>query len=232
VRRTIAVLAALGLLAVLPVTAQAQDDIKLVISPSAPLTNSAVWVSLDGCQTPTAATSPGFHRPAKLEPTAEGGLRGVTHAVEQSGEYTATAECGGKSYSAQFTVVDQPPPSGWSFGPDEVEPGGTVTASISKFVCIPQPATSPGFTEPLGVSIVPPSLFQGSTKVIMTPGTYTATFRCSGNPTPLLRQFTIKAPPTTTTPPATTTPPGAKPKPKPPIVKPKGAPQTGGGGTA
>lgn len=60
----------------------------------------------------------------------------------------------------------------------------------------------------------------GETTAVTTPGTYDATFRCNGQDQ-IHDHFTIKA----ATPPA----PG---KPKPPITKPKGAADTGGGGTA
>ncbi|NKE55983.1 hypothetical protein FXN61_03730 [Lentzea sp. PSKA42] len=221
-RRSIALLTALGLLAVVPVTAQAQTDLKLVVAPFSPTAGAGVMVSLDGCKTPTVATSPGFQAPAKLERRGENAMNGFTNVVEKAGDYVATAECDGKSYTAQFSVVNRPQPS-WGFGPLEVEPGGTVTASTNKMTCLPEPVTSPGFTKPIYLSIVPPSTFQGSTTVITTPGTYTATFRCSNGAAPTTQQFTIKAPSTTTPPPG---------KPKPPIVKPKGAANTGGGGTA
>lgn len=225
-RRTATLLSALSLLAVVPAAAQAQDDIRLVLLDTEIRTNASTYVSLKGCTTPTVATSPGFAQPVRLEPSAAaGGVGGVAQAGNKAGRYTATAECAGRSYTAQFTVVDPPPPN-WGIHPIEVEPGGTIRATAERWSCSVPILTSPGFTEQMAFNL-DRALWRGTTKVITTPGTYTATLVCPEYPTPLTSQFTIKGAPATTT----TTPPPAV-KPKPPVVKPKGAPQTGGGGTA
>jgi hypothetical protein len=199
VRRKIAtLLGALSLIVAVPITAQAQDEIKLVLLDAEVRTNETTYVSLVNCKTPTVATSPGFARPVKLEPAAAaGGVGGVAQVGDKPGGYTATAECGGKAYTAQFTVVAPPPPN-WGLHPREVEPGGTINATTERWSCSPS-LTSPGFAEPFGFGI-DGALFRGHTKVITTPGTYTATLLCANNPTPYREQFTITGSPATTPP--------------------------------
>ncbi|MEU3647877.1 hypothetical protein AB0E59_31130 [Lentzea sp. NPDC034063] len=229
-RKIATLLAGLSLLAVIPATAQAQDEIKLVLLDTEVQTYDTTYVSLTGCTTPTTASSPGFAQPAQLDRTV-GGLGGIAQIGTKAGSFTATAECAGKSYSAQFTVVDRPPPN-WSLYPLELEPGGRIDSITEKWSCQPT-LTSPGFAQPFMWTPGGPR-FIGYTTVVTTPGTYTATLNCGADRPLLTRDFTVKGtPPTSTT---TTTPPAVKPAPKPapkaPVVKPKGAPQTGGGGTA
>ena len=87
-REIATLLAALGLLAVVPATAQAKDDIYLQVWPPAPQVNTQVGVSLVGCRTPTVATSPGFVSPVRMEPV-EYGIEGVVKVVDKAGSYTA-----------------------------------------------------------------------------------------------------------------------------------------------
>ncbi|MFS8096558.1 hypothetical protein LFM09_05395 [Lentzea alba] len=89
-------------------------------------------------------------------------------------------------------------------------------------------ATSDGFTAPAELTQGGPDNWPltGKTTAVDKPGSYEAIIKClTGS---VVNKFTIKVPPTTTTTPPAPTPPGRKP----PIVKPKGAPDTGGGGTA
>ena len=229
-RKIATLLAGLSLLAVVPATAQAQDNIYLDIYLRYTMPSSTVSVTLRGCDEPTVATSPGFVSPARLEPDKSGNTTGRTQVVSQWGTYTATAECAGKSYSGEVTV-NGPGLNGWSgVDPSLVEPGGEVSSRLIKNHCDYQGAiTSPGFAEPLYFYINELRWVEGRTKVITTPGTYTATLRCAESPVPFTSEFTIKGTPSTSTstPPATTTTPAGKPKA--PVVKPKGAPQTGGG---
>ena len=64
-RRSLALPAALGLLAALPITAQAQPELQLDM-PATAQGNTRIGVSLKGCTTPATATSPGFKAPAEL----------------------------------------------------------------------------------------------------------------------------------------------------------------------
>lgn len=232
-KRSIALLSALGLLTVLPATALAQDG--LTVAPASVRAAGVVGVDLLGCGAPEAvATSQGFPAPLRLVPNGTARLTGSTHVVATAGTYTVTAECNGRTYTASFTV-EEPRPLQWYLHPAEVEPGGMVTGGGDMHTgCNGAEITSPGFAAPLkftrGGNF---GRFSGDTTVITTPGTYTATFHCQGGTRTDTRTFTIKGTPPTT--PPTTTPPAAGPAPKPkpkPVVKPKGAPETGGGGTA
>ncbi|GAA4529064.1 hypothetical protein [Amycolatopsis samaneae] len=195
-----------------------------------------------GCDTYSSVTSPGFTAPVSL--VAVGGDRnnlwGNGTAVTTPGTYTATGTCDGKTLTTRFTVLPHQPPS-WGLYPLEVQPGGEISGGSDTITGCPGgaegPATSPGFAEPLrwtrGGNF---GRFSGTTTVITTPGKYTATLKCKGTPIIGEIQFTIIGTPPTGTPPATNVPaPGngsAQPAGRTPIIKPKGAPQTGGGGTA
>lgn len=121
----------------------------------------------------------------------------------------------------------------------EYAPGGAIKVALDGALlnCGMQ-VTSAGFAAPIALRPVPTATI-GEGTAAETPGTYEARIFCKWGS--LVDSFTITAPVTTTTPPAvtTTTPPPVattKPaptqQPKPPVKKPKGAPQTGGGGTA
>lgn len=205
-RKIATLLAGLSLIAAVPAIAQAQDEIKLALRDTEIQTNRSTYVSLVNCRTPTVATSPGFARPVKLEPAvAAGGVGGVAQVGDKVGDYTVTAECDGKAYTAQFTVVAPPPPN-WGLYPREVAPGGTINATTERWSCSPS-LTSPGFAEPFGFGIEG-ALFRGHAKVITRPGTYTATLLCADNPNPYYEQFTIKGTPRPKAPPIVI-PPGA-----------------------
>ncbi|ANZ37811.1 hypothetical protein BBK82_18835 [Lentzea guizhouensis] len=104
----------------------------------------------------------------------------------------------------------------------EYAPGGVVKIELGPlYNCAPE-ATSAGFAAPIKLNPVPTATI-GEGEAAATPGTYQARIFCKAGS--LVDSFTVKAPVTTTTPPP------QKPA-KPPVKKPKGAPQTGGGGTA
>ncbi|MFE0024004.1 hypothetical protein [Amycolatopsis sp. NPDC059021] len=193
-----------------------------------------------GCDRYSAVSSPGFTAPVTL--VAVGGDRnnlwGNGTAVSTPGTYTATATCDGRKLSTRFTVLPHQPPA-WSLYPAEVQPGGEISAGSDTINGCPGgalgPATSPGFAAPLrwtsGGNF---GRFSGKTTVISTPGRYQATLKCAGTPIPGVLEFTILGTPSATTPPAAKTPGSGSglPAGRTPIVKPKGAPQTGGGGTS
>ncbi|MFD4674170.1 hypothetical protein ACFWNN_30935 [Lentzea sp. NPDC058450] len=183
-------LAALTLLAVAPVTAQAQDDVVLSVHVQGPLVDSTVSVSLLGCTTPTTATSPGFVAPVKLEPD-EFGVTGTVQVVSQAGGYTATADCDGTTYSTQF-VVRTPSLNEWSLEP-VVDPGGDVYSRLFPYACNYQGAiTSPGFSEPLILQRTSRPWVEGTVKAVTKPGTYRAYLFCEGVWRPYNKLFTVR----------------------------------------
>ncbi|MEU0881217.1 hypothetical protein ABZ345_21625 [Lentzea sp. NPDC005914] len=117
----------------------------------------------------------------------------------------------------------------------EYAPGETIKIKLTFGTeCVSHEATSTGFAAPVALKQTPVDAgayqLTGEAKAGTVPGDYTATIKC--DKVSRVSPFAIKipdAPPTTTTPPTTTSP--APGKPKPPITKPKGAPDTGGGGT-
>ncbi|NUT97033.1 MAG: hypothetical protein HOY78_33930, partial [Saccharothrix sp.] len=102
------------------------------------------------------------------------------------------------------TAAAQPGFPGISFSltPLEVEPGGVITASTAAPSCNATgfgPVTSPGFVAPIEWGKFPggPSAqgeARGNTRVITTPGTYTATVRCLQKPEFAEVTFTILEP--------------------------------------
>ncbi|MDX3656939.1 hypothetical protein PV646_06425 [Streptomyces sp. ID05-26A] len=129
---------------------------------------------------------------------------------------------------AQETVAPSfsPEPVAGSFlDKDEYAPGERIKIFLLDTHRCGYTASSKGFTAPAELTLVRPGYsLEGATTAVTTPGTYQAEIPC-GMTGPVVDTFTIKAKPTR--------PPGnPAPKPKPPIVKPKGAPDTGGGGTA
>ncbi|WP_370949170.1 hypothetical protein AB5J62_16900 [Amycolatopsis sp. cg5] len=124
----------------------------------------------------------------------------------------------------------------------EVEPGGQVFAKTQNANggCTPNgPVTSPGLAEPLKWTIGGNfGTYAGYGTAVKKPGKYVASFTCT-NGKKTSRSFTVKgtSEPTPTGTPTPTTakpkPPAPKPKPKPQVVvKPQGAPATGGGYSA
>ncbi|MCX2950648.1 hypothetical protein [Lentzea sp. NEAU-D7] len=212
-----------------PATAQQEPALKMEET----VANGRTITALAGpCKTYSEVTSPGLDGPIVLSPSSEDPTKGygVGRVTTEAGTYTASVQCDGRTLSARFTVL--PLVIQWYLYPEEVEPGGTITAGGDMHTgCRASgPLESPGFAEPLrftrGGNF---GRFSGDTKAITTPGTYEVVFQCADRPERSVKTFRILGtPPTTTTPPSTTSP---KPKPK-PVVKPKGAPETGGGGTA
>jgi hypothetical protein len=119
-------------------------------------------------------------------------------------------KCKDQVLTTLFEVVN---PAGLSVAPKQVEPGGKVTLRVQ---CPPgtgaKTAKSPGFASDIEIGYVHAGIIgQGDGKATTKPGKYTATVICDGKP--LTAMFTV-----------------AKDKPAPQVsVKPKGAPQTGGG---
>jgi len=173
---------------------------------------------------PGSLTSPGF---ASVDLATLSGK-----VVTAPGAYTATLKCKDttEAGTASFTVEAPKAPRTDPFlDKAEYVPGETIRIALENGRKCGFEASSEGFTAPAPLTISGgtterPRLV-GEAKAGNAPGNYQATIRCINEP--VVNQFTIKAGPTT--PPLPGNP---APKPKPPIVKPKGAPETGGGGTA
>ncbi|MDX8051930.1 hypothetical protein SK571_21265 [Lentzea sp. BCCO 10_0798] len=206
-------------------TAQQQEP---TLKMEGTVANGRTITALAGpCKTYSGVTSPGLDGPIVLSPSSEDPAKGygVGRVTAKEGTYTASVQCDGKTLTTQFTVL--PLVINWYLHPQEVEPGGTITAGGDMHTgCRASgPLESAGFAEPLrftrGGNF---GRFSGETKAITTPGTYEVVFQCAERPERGVKKFRILG-----TPPTTTTPPKLKPK---PVVKPKGAPETGGGSTA
>ncbi|GGM84396.1 hypothetical protein GCM10011609_20630 [Lentzea pudingi] len=122
----------------------------------------------------------------------------------------------------RFSLPDPMPPVIGSFlDKDEYAPGERIEIFLVDTHRCGYTATSPGFTAPAELALVRPGYsLRGATTAVARPGTYRAEIPC-GMTGPVVDTFTIAPQPG-----------NPVPKPKPPIVKPKGAPDTGGGGTA
>lgn len=228
IKRSVAALAALAAaLAVTPIAA-AQEAVtpafRLVGKVFSPGDGFTVTITEGTCPGgPVSLTSPGF---ASVDLAA---LRG--RVVTTPGSYTATLKCKDTTEvgTSQFEIQRATDPSKGTFlDKEEYAPGQTVTVYGQHPSCGGGHATavSQGFVAPAVLDkVASHGGSYGEAKAIDTPGTYVVTLWCAF---PGLQhdQFTIKVP-STTTPPAPA-PPGRKP----PIVKPKGPADTGGGGTA
>ncbi|MEU7482139.1 hypothetical protein AB0A63_39650 [Lentzea sp. NPDC042327] len=216
-KRIFATVVALGATFAFAHAAGAQENAGFTLDRSEYLPGAPVGVTADqghNCVGPV--TSKGFAAPIELEKNQPNLLAGRGTAVDQNGEYEATATCGGKPVTVKFRVVE----TFYFFPDDVVEAGGTIDVHRQVTAMCTGPVTSAGFVEPIDIVYkTEGSLRNGRGKVVDTPGTYEASMQCSGQTA--TRKFTVKA---------KAGQPAAKPKT--PIVKPKGAPQTGGGGTA
>jgi hypothetical protein len=128
--------------------------------------------------------------------------------------------CKGEKVTRAFKVVA--PRDTFFLDKTEVEAGGDISVVKTKQSGCGEIATSPGFTAPVEIKYEAGNTRIGNGKAVGTAGAYQVEMICEGKP--VHQQFVVKAKaPTTIT---------EKPQAKAPIVKPKGAPQTGGGGTA
>jgi hypothetical protein len=231
-KKTVVALAVLGTALALTPMASAQEeatprfDLGFVTAPGA---SFKIWIKDGTCPGgPVSITSTGF---ATVDlPSLSGTF------VKQEGSHTATLKCKDttKVGEIEYTLSEPAPPNTDPFlDKAEYAPGEKIRIHLVHGYKCNGPATSPGFAAPAELTQVrapdgSPSLV-GETTAGSTPGAHQATIKCLTRS--ITNQFTVKAPPAnppTNTNPPTTTKPGAKP----PVVKPKGAPQTGGGGTA
>jgi hypothetical protein len=229
-KRSAAVLLAFGTAFALTPMAGAQEAVtpKFSLSGTDFMPGSGFTVVIDAATChggPVSITSPGFAGRVDLA-----ALSGTF--VTASGTYTATLKCRHTTEAGthSFTIVKPKAPRTDPFlDKAEYAPGETIRIALEDGRKCGFEASSEGFTAPAPLTISGgttehPRLV-GEAKAVNAPGSYQATIRCINEP--VVNQFTVKAQPTT--PPLPGNP---APKPKPPIVKPKGAPETGGGGTA
>ncbi|MEU7528921.1 hypothetical protein AB0A74_24535 [Saccharothrix sp. NPDC042600] len=235
-RRLTALVAALLVTASPVAAAQVDNGAEFQLSPTEVTAGGRVTVTAFPfvCSShggPGPVTSPGFVAPIQwgsAEPAAAGpSITGVGTAIATPGTYTATLECldGQSKAERTFTIVEPPPVRAFDLYPLEVEPGGEINARMSVVNDCPEARTitSPGFVAPLTLEMEGgnfPELL-GKTTVVSTPGTYQAVMTCRDGPFSV--SFTVLG-----------TPPRDPPQtePKQPVKKPKGAPETGGGGTS
>jgi hypothetical protein len=150
-------------------------------------------------------TSPGFAAPIAL------GAHGK--AVDKVGRYTATLKCKDRVLTTSFEVIKS---ARLDVQPKQVQPGGKVDVKVW---CAPASSvthvTSPGFVKDVTIGYLEgsPEGGFGDGKAVAKPGTYTATVDCAGGK--VTTTFTVVKP--------------GVPQPGQVTVKPKGAPQTGGG---
>lgn len=159
----------------------------------------------------------------KLDPPST--MRATAQASWVPGTYTIEMTCDGAKVSRPFKVV-QTEELTFFLDKDRVEAGGEVTVMKKADSGCGDAANSPGFVSRIELKQQADGSWSGTAKAVDTPGTYRVAMLCFGTHT--FQELTVV--PRTTTSPAPTTP--EKPKAKAPIVRPKGAPQTGGGGTA
>ena len=201
-------------------SAQAQEDVtpKFQLAPNVLMKGQWFEVQIEEGTCPggsASITSAGF-----AAPVAAGSVHGMTGTTP--GTYTATLTCNGtsKTGTTPYEVIDRNVRPQLRIEPSTLQPGQKFEARIEKGDC-PDGGTvdSPGFRAEVPVSS-PYGVAADK------PGKYTAILTCVGG-TRGAAEFEIVP----LTPPAAPVVVGA-PKAKAPVVKPKGAPQTGGGGTA
>ncbi|MEU3647879.1 hypothetical protein AB0E59_31140 [Lentzea sp. NPDC034063] len=209
-------------------SAQAQEDVtpKFQLAPNVLMKGQWFEVQIEEGTCPggsASITSAGF-----ASPVGAGSIHGM--AGTTPGTYTATLTCNGtsKTGTTEYQVIDRNIRPQFKIEPSTLEPGQKFEARIEKGDC-PDGGTidSPGFRTEVPVSS--PYGVAGD-----KPGKYTAILTCVGG-TRGAAEFEIVP----LTPPVTPVVVGAVKAPvvttpvaKAPVVKPKGAPQTGGGGTA
>ncbi|WP_156213834.1 hypothetical protein [Lentzea aerocolonigenes] len=147
-------------------------------------------------------------------------LLNTVHGVagDKPGNYFATLYCStaGTIYnSASFEIVPLTANDRFTLDKAEYAPGEQIKATApASALCIGN-LSSTGFVAPIKLARESDQLFSGTGKTIEAPGDYVASMTC--NNMTVTQNFKVTA---------------QKPKAKAPVVKPKGAPQTGGGGTA
>ncbi|MFS8096557.1 hypothetical protein LFM09_05390 [Lentzea alba] len=230
--RTLAALAAIGTTLALTPAASAQEvtpkftlESESALGPNSFKTFTSFGVIVEEGTCPggpaSVESNGGFWTPVQLI-----SMRGTFGKI--GGTYTATLKCKDttKAGTVTFQLTEPKPRTDPFLDKAEYAPGETITIHLDRgYKCgLDKLAHSEGFTEPAALTPGGTSTgydLRGRATAVDKPGTYEAKIRCLQDS--VVNTFTIK-------PKAATPPPGLGPKP--PIVKPKGAPETGGGGTA
>lgn len=167
----------------------------LEVYPSAVRPGAVFGTGVRGhCDTYSTVASAGFAAAVDMGADPDY-LWGTGSAVRTPGTYTARVTCDSRVLTASFTVLPFEAPSWWLY-PAQVAPGGEISAGSDTITGCPGgptgPVTSPGFAAPLqftsGGNF---GRFSGSTTVVATPGTYTATLVCADTPIPGTLAFTV-----------------------------------------
>jgi hypothetical protein len=211
-KRSVAALAALAAALAVTPSAGAQEEVTPKFSLEGTFhtgTEFFAQVEEDTCPGgPVSITSPGFVAPVDL-------TRRRGRFSNLVGAALATLKCKDTTKEGTFQFSLTPPPDaskGVLLDKEVYAPGETIMVHAGHPSCEFRTALSDGFVAPAVIHDG-----YGVAKAIDTPGTYVMSLACAMTGEQY-DQFTIKAP--------------GKPKPTPPVVKPKGAPDTGGGGTA
>jgi hypothetical protein len=162
----------------------------------------------------------------KLDPPTT--MRATAQATWAPGYYTIEMTCDGEKVSRPFRVVHTDELT-FFLDKEIVEAGGDVTVMKGPNSTCGDAANSPAFVERVELKQEPDGVWRGKARAIDTPGTYQVAMLCNHDTHTFRDLMIIPKTPTRPQPPAAAP---EKPKAKAPIVKPKGAPQTGGGGTA
>ncbi|MFD1148144.1 hypothetical protein [Saccharothrix hoggarensis] len=202
--------------------------------------SGTVTVMCGGALPPVGIWSDAFASVGPLSPTGDNGgnvvYSGPVKFIDEPGTYPARVRCARQDYQDGGSITLKPAGSlepVLTLRPTTLQPGGTITAGVPNGACRYQdgslgPIRSDGFVEPIH-TVVDPTLEShvGSGQVVNRPGTYQARATCGKGE--VSASFTVVA----AADPAPKPDPQPKPKPQPQVpVKPVGAPQTGGGGTA
>jgi hypothetical protein len=136
-------------------------------------------------------------------------------------------QCGNDMVNTVFFI--QQPRSRWSVSvqPKDVQPGAPVKVQLVcavGAVSTQLKVTSPGFVEDVSAWISYEGVGSAEGKAVSKPGHYTAAFECQGKR--LTTTFTVLGGPSGTPTPSTQP---TQPAPPQVVVKPKAAPETGGG---
>jgi hypothetical protein len=191
----------------------------LALSPTEVEPGGEITVTADGmCSAIDGVTSPGFAARIGLQDSG-GTWTARGRVITTPGTYTARLDCVWHREAGYATFTILPPRlRAFTVSPTEVRPGGELTARIpAENDCTGTTVGSTGFVAPLELRPQGAELV-GTAKAIATPGAYQATMQCRDGLFAV--GFTVLGDPPADQPP------------RQPVKKPKGAPETGGGGTS
>lgn len=164
-------------------------------------------------------SSDGFaHGVGEFQPDGPDVMSANARALAIVGEYQVSLRCNGEDVVRKFKVV--PPTRTFLLDQPYFTPGEQISVHVPQIgsSCKHLEATSPGIVAPIkDFRYELPDYHSGTGKVVDQPGTYQMTMICDGKPAH--QQFHVIEKPEE-----------RKAAPKKPVMKPKGAPQTGGGG--